>query len=196
MRVLLAVILAGVSATAGAQLYRWTDEKGKVHFGDTPPPTSAREVQKKAAVRGGDAKTAPGTAAEPFVLQQARRDYPITLYSTPGCEACDLARQLLNGRGLPFREVSVTTDQQIAELTNAVGSNSVPAMVVGPTVVKGFEEGAYQRALDAAGYPKPGMLPARAQAEPKSPDTKAAEQKPAAETPPATPKGPYWSPGR
>lgn len=195
MRLLLAVILAGASATAGAQLYRWTDDKGKVHFSDTPPPASARDVQKKAAARGADGKTAPGSAAEPFVLQQARRDNPITLYSTPGCEACDLARQLLNARGLPFREVSVTTDQQIAELTNAVGSNSVPAMLVGPTVVKGFEEGAYQRALDAAGYPKPGLLPARAQAAPKSSETKAAEQKPPAEAP-AAPKGPYWSPGR
>src|SRR5204863_7062656 len=48
MRLALAALLLGCAATAAAQLYRWTDDKGKVHFGDTPPPAGARNVQKKA----------------------------------------------------------------------------------------------------------------------------------------------------
>lgn len=192
MRLLLAVVLIGAAASAGAQLYRWTDQQGRVHFTDTPPPPGARNVQKKGMPKGS---SAPAGAAEPFAVQQARKDFPVTLYSTPGCEGCNEARKLLNTRGVPFKEVSVTTEQQIAELTSAVGSNSVPAMLVGATVVKGFEEGAYQRALDVAGYPKAGVIPPRAQAEPKGDEPKGAGEKPAAE-PPAAPRGPYYSPGR
>lgn len=157
--------LAAAALAAGAQqLYRWTDASGRVHYSTTPPPPGAKDVQKRAA---------PAAAAEPqtggplpFALQQAVKDFPITLYTTPGCEACAEARKLLNARGIPFKEVSVVEDAQIEELKQAVGSNSVPAMIVGRTVLRGFEEGGYHRALDAAGYPKTGVLPPRNQPEP------------------------------
>ena len=38
---LLALLLAGV--TAAQDLYRWTDEQGRVHFGDRPPEDRAPE---------------------------------------------------------------------------------------------------------------------------------------------------------
>ncbi|HUQ75066.1 MAG TPA: glutaredoxin family protein [Burkholderiales bacterium] len=189
-RLALAVVLAGCAATAGAQLYRWTDEKGKVHFGDTPPPAGARNVEKKSLARGE-----PGaTESLPFILQQPMKEFPVTFYSAPSCEACAPARQLLNARGIPFKEISVRSDEQIVELNRAVGANVVPAVLVGSTIIKGFDEGAYHRALDIAGYPKPGALPARAQVEPKA-LAKPEEKKPDAEPAPAK-KGPYYSPER
>ena len=186
-RLALTLVLLAGSASATAQLYRWTDEKGKVHFGDTPPPAGARDVSKK--------DLATGTAASgenlPFVLRQPMKDFPVTLYSAPNCESCAPARAFLNARGVPFKEVSVRTDEQITELNRAVGGNVVPALLVGSTAIRGFEEGSYQRALDIAGYPKPGEVPARRQTEPKAPDAKSAEEKPAA--PPPAKKGRYYS---
>jgi glutaredoxin len=190
MRLVLAIVLLGIAAMASAQLYRWTDEKGKVHFGDTPPPAGARNVQKKAVAPASSSRG----ASEPYILQQPMKDFPVTLYSAPSCESCGPARQLLNARGVPFKEISVTTNDQIAELSKAVGGNVVPALIVGPSVIKGYEEGAYHRALDVAGYPKPGVLPARAQAAPKA-AAKPEEKKPAAEPAPAK-RGRYYSPER
>lgn len=186
MRIFIAVTLLAVALPAAAQLYRWTDESGKTHFTDTPPPRSAKNVQKR---RGASTSSSTPEAAQPFVLQQAMRDNPVTLYTTDGCEGCTEARKHLNTRGVPFREVSVASEAQLAELKKAVGSNSVPAMLVGPIVVKGYETSQYNRALDDAGYPKAGILPARNQAEPAPP----APAKPAAaaEEPPPTRKGPY-----
>lgn len=186
MRILIGAVLAVAAASAGAQLYRWTDESGRIHFTDSPPPASARNVQKK-----GAAAPAAAAASEPFALQEARKKFPVTLYSTPGCEACEEARKLLNARGIPFKEVSVTGEAQVAELKSAVGSNSVPAMVVGATVQKGFEEGGYNRTLDAAGYPKTGLLPARSQSEPQPLEPAKAEVKPVAPEPKL---GPYSPP--
>ena len=37
-KLLLAAALAAVSVAAHAQLYRWTDQNGRVRYGDTPPP--------------------------------------------------------------------------------------------------------------------------------------------------------------
>jgi glutaredoxin len=186
-RLALAAFLLGLAATASAQLYRWTDEKGKVHFSDTPPPPGAREVQKKATAA---ASSASGENL-PFALQRPMKEFPVTLYSAPSCESCAPARQLLNARGVPFKEVSVRTDEQIAELNRAAGGNVVPALLVGSTVIKGFEEGSYHRALDIAGYPKAGEVPTRRQTEPKGQEAQPAE-KPAA--PPPAKKSRYYSP--
>ena len=84
------------------------------------------------------------------------------------------------------------TDEQIAELTRAIGGNVVPAILVGQTAIKGFDETGYHRALDIAGYPKQGELPPRSQVEPKAPPPKPAEPQPAE---PAEKKEPSYSGG-
>jgi glutaredoxin len=183
----LALLLAA-GAALGQTLYRWTDEQGRVHVTDTPPPANAKEVKKERNV-GGASSASPG-GAEPYSLQLARKNYPVTLYTTPGCEGCNEARKMLNARGVPFKEVSVGDQKSIDDLKKAVGSNSVPAVVVGSTVQTGFEEGAYQRLLDAAGYPRTGVLPPRSQAEPAPAGAPQEKVTPAAEEPQA-PLGPY-----
>lgn len=39
----LAIILLALSLPASAQVYKWTDENGQVHFGQRPPPASGAE---------------------------------------------------------------------------------------------------------------------------------------------------------
>ncbi len=188
MRIVLAAMLCAAALGASAQMYRWTDEKGRVHVTDTPPPASAKGVKKSGAPAAEPSSPQP-SGAEPYALQQARTNFPVTLYTTPGCEGCDAARKLLNARGLPFKEISVTDPSQFEEFKKAVGSNSVPAIIVGSTVQKGFEGGAYHALLDAAGYPKTGILPPRNQAEPAPPEAKLPDVKPAPQ--PESSTGPY-----
>lgn len=113
-------------------------------------------------------------------LAQAVKDHPITLYTTPACDACDDARKLLNARGVPFKEISVTEEDQIEQLKKAVGSGSVSAMVLGSEVQRGYESSAYHRALDTVGYPRAGLLPPRSQAEPRAGSTSPAKEEAAA----------------
>jgi glutaredoxin len=193
MRILLAFALCAVALGAGAQVYRWTDDSGRVHITDTPPPSSAKGVKRS---DGGGATPAPSQAAspqssaqEPFALRQATAKFPVTLYTIPNCEGCNQARRLLNARGLPFKEISLTDAAQMDQFKQAVGGNTVPAIIIGSTVQKGFEEGAYQALLDAAGYPATGVLPPRSQAQPTPTAPNLPEVKPAAE--PEKPSGPY-----
>jgi hypothetical protein len=192
--------LALLAACAGApaqQLYRWVDEKGRTHITDTPPPASARNVQRKSA-SGGAADAAQ--TQTPYELAQAIKEFPVVLYTAPSCkEACALSRAHLNKRGVPFREVVVWEPQSNEELKKATGSSEVPALTVGSSVHKGFEPGAYDALLDSARYPRTGILPPRAQAAPKDPEgyvapgseaaPKAEPVKPEPEAPKAA--GPY-----
>lgn len=193
MRSVIFAVLLGAACAASAQMYRWTDEKGRVHITDTPPPPSAKGVQKKSLTVSGAA--APQTARLPYVVQLAAKTYPVTLYTARECEPCGAARNLLNSRGVPFREVLVADEPQQEELRKVAGSLAVPSVTVGSNLQKGFEESAYHSLLDIAGYPKSGILPPRNQAEPKpAPPTATAPAeeaaKPAEEAAPAD-SGPY-----
>jgi glutaredoxin len=174
--IFLALLIA--SFAASAQLYRWTDERGRVHVTDTPPPASARNVRQR------EAEAAPAAGAElPYAVQVAKRNHPVTLFTAPDCAPCGPARALLNLRGVPFQEVRVVDEKQAEELRKAVGSLAVPSLRVGREVQKGFEQSAYHALLDTAGYPRTGILPPRNQAAPadKPPAKPPAEQPPAGE---------------
>jgi hypothetical protein len=67
------VVLAAVATGAFAQQYRWTDDKGRVQYTDTPPPASAKGVQRKNFGGGpaGKAEQDPLSAA----LQAAVKNF-------------------------------------------------------------------------------------------------------------------------
>jgi glutaredoxin len=189
MRSVILAALLGAACAASAQTYRWTDEKGRVNLTDTPPPPSAKNVQKKSFNAGGTASAE--TAGQPYALQVAAKSFPVTLYTAKDCEPCGEARRLLNSRGVPFREVLVVDEPQQQELRKVAGALAVPSVTVGSNLQKGFEESAYHSLLDIAGYPKAGILAARNQAEPKpAPPPEVAEARPAEEAEPAA-SGPY-----
>ena len=189
---LLMVVAAGA---AQAQLYRWTDEKGRVNITDTPPPPTAKDVQTKKPATG-----AAEPAQTPFELAQAIKDFPVVLYTAPDCkQPCARARDALNKRAVPFQEIQVWEERMIEEIKRFSGNNQVPVLVVGRSVQSGFQQGAYDALLDAARYPKAGLLPPRAQAAPPPPEgfgsaegreaPRAEPVKPAEEE--TTPTGPY-----
>ena len=98
------ILALAASAAWAQQIYRWVDDKGRVHVTDTPPPPSARGVQKSTAPAGNTVES----AAAPFPLAQAIKDFPVTLYTSPLCkEPCAQARGALNRRAVPFKEVQV-----------------------------------------------------------------------------------------
>lgn len=138
------------ASTAQAQIFRWIDENGRVRYTDTPPPASAKGVEKKRYRSGGE-------AAIPLPLQNAMRDHPVVLYTAANCERfCADARAHLDKRGVPYREVVLRTREQIDELQKLAGTAQVPLITVGTATLSGFESGAWTAALDKAGYPSAG----------------------------------------
>jgi glutaredoxin len=144
---------------AQAQLYRWVDDAGKVHYSDRIPPSGAKNVQKKSA------GTEPGSAPLPYALEQAVKTFPVALYTSENCkDPCAQAREWLEKRGVPYSEHVVVSVADIAELKKLSGGAGVPVMTVGQEVYKGFESGNYKVALDTAGYPASSLLPPGMQA--------------------------------
>ena len=92
----------------------------------------------------------------------------MTLYSHPDCkDLCQLARDVLNKRGVPFTEVSATDEAKLEQLRRVSGGTRVPVLVVGRQVETSVSADAYSQALDLAGYPKSGVVPPGNQAAPR-----------------------------
>jgi len=142
-----------VASVASAQIYRWVDQEGKVHYSQTPPPPGAKNIQKK-AFSGGDPVDSTNL---PYATQLAAKNFPVTLRTSPDCGApCSQARAALVRRGVPFREISVVTPEDLGELKKLSGKSQLPHLVVGSQMQSGFLEDLYSELLDTAGYPSSG----------------------------------------
>lgn len=152
--ILLPLLAAFPLGASAEELYRWVDEKGQVTYSDMPPPPSVADVQQK---RFGDKA---GTQQLPYALQTATRDFPVILYTTDCGSGCEQAAKLLDVRGVPHAQKNAKDPKVAQELMKLMdGKVFAPVLVVGKSVVKGYEEGAWHSALDIAGYPKSNQLP-------------------------------------
>jgi glutaredoxin 3 len=82
----------------------------------------------------------------------------VEIYTTPYCQYCQWAKELLSRKGVSFREIDVTADrqtrQQMVERTN--GRTTVPQIFIGATHVGGCDE---LYALEEAGQLDPLLGP-------------------------------------
>lgn len=142
-----ALLVISCAAPAGAaQLYRWVDAHGRVEWRDTPPPGEAKEVEQR-RVQGNPA---PATVV-PYAVQQAAKNFPVTLWTTSCGAVCDRAKAHLARRGIPHTEKDPTSNAE--EFRKATGGMEVPVLFVGRTRLKGYGAADWDAALDAAGYP-------------------------------------------
>ncbi|HEU0203822.1 MAG TPA: glutaredoxin family protein [Burkholderiaceae bacterium] len=150
----LALSLFFAVGAAQAQ-FKWTDANGKVYYGDNPP----RDARNITRVGSAAADPADPFAGFPFELRRAVENFPVTLYTSSNCGPCDAGRSLLQARGVPFAEKTVSSEQDIEELQRLGLGKRVPVLVAGRQNVKEFETSAWHALLDSAGYPRTSRLP-------------------------------------
>lgn len=174
--ILAAMLLAALNS-AQAETYRWVDQAGKLHYGDMPP-AGAAQVEKMKII---DAPINED-ADLPYETRRAKENFPVTLFVADNCiEPCQKARDLLNGRGIPFTEKSLKSKEDIDDFKKTYGGEVVPALAIGKNWLSGFLAEQWDSELDAANYPK--VAPYRPPAAAKPLMDKPATEKPAPENP-------------
>jgi hypothetical protein len=141
-----------LASGAQAQLYKTIGADGKVTYSDTPPATG-NVAQKKIGSGGADADPLP------YELAQAVKNSPVVFYSSEKCIPCDDGRKLLNGRGIPFTEKTIKSNEDIAVLRKITSEDQLPVLTIGRDKQRGFDSSAWNTALTSAGYPPSNRLP-------------------------------------
>ena len=167
---LLLTCMAFTVQGASAELFRWVDDAGRVHYSDTPP-TDASRVERKKVSRNVE----PGAEIS-YEARRAQENFPVTLYVTNSCGGpCEQARGLLSKRGIPFSEKILNTQEEVDSFFKLSGSSGAPTLAVGNTFLSGFLEQKWNSELDIAGYPKTATYRQRIAPPPATPP-KAEEQ--------------------
>ncbi len=72
----------------------------------------------------------------------------VTVYSTPTCPYCKMAKEYLNGKGVEYDDVNVAEDKAKAqEMIDKSGQMGVPVISIDGKIVVGFDKGALEKAL-------------------------------------------------
>jgi len=160
-----------VMGTANAQ-YKWIDADGNVGYGDHVPVDAAKVLKgprgfKSAKDHSGTGqddtakKEAPAQDLPPKLARVVER-FPVTLYTTTACAPCDMARQHLQRRGVPYVEKTVSTNRDLQAFAE-LGFNpdtGIPVLAVGADKRTGYHAAQWNQLLGSSGYPKKSALPA------------------------------------
>jgi len=146
----IAGILLAVLGSAQAETFRWLDKSGNVHYGDQPSEEATQVEQKKFSnIKDLEQEDLP------YATRMAQKNFPVSFYAFSKCgNPCQQARDFLNKRGIPFADNNLVSKEEMDAFKKKSGTDSVPALSVGKTWLKGFEADAWNSELDAAGYPK------------------------------------------
>ncbi len=72
----------------------------------------------------------------------------VTLYSTPSCAYCRIAKDYFKTKGVPFTEHNVASDQRKAEeMVRKSGQMGVPVIDINGRIIIGFNKPEIDKAL-------------------------------------------------
>ena len=144
------VALLLITAPSVADMYKWTDETGKVHYSDSPP---AGQKAKKLDLKINSISGPPVISA--FTGKAAGAGQAIAtkvkVYSATWCGYCKRAKAYLQARGTPFQDLDVEHSVQGQSEFRALGGRGIPVILVGDQRMDGYSQDALDGMLKRAG---------------------------------------------
>ena len=151
------------AGAAAAEMYKWEDERGVIHFSDFPPATTVAPggVEVITTYESSISEVPGESSGEEFDLESAHEPPPVEepdrrakveLYSTSWCRYCAKARAFFRSRGVKFTEYDIEKDKNAARRKRRLSARKgVPFAVINGRKIHGFSEAAYTRALEGSG---------------------------------------------
>ena len=138
----LMLVFLVVSPVSHGQLFKWVDEQGNVHYGDSPPDNAnlKRITGKVSSFRS--------VSIEPFVydsknITERRRSKTVVMYSTSWCGYCKQAAQHFKKNKIPFAEYDIEKSEQAAKEYKKLNGKGVPIILIGDQRMNGFSAGSF-----------------------------------------------------
>lgn len=141
--IFLAILLIG-SAPAWAQIYKWVDESGVVHY-------SSRPVEGQQSEDVTEKVHSTGNFVEMAIVETAVAGDILTMLSTTWCKVCKRAKAYLNAKGIAFIELDVEKDDEGKRRYKELNGKGVPIILIGKQRMNGFSEAKMEAMLKKAG---------------------------------------------
>ena len=123
------ILFLSVGTLSGADIQKWTDADGKVHYGERPP--SSAEVS-----------AAQGNIS---VVEGANASTSVSLYSTKSCGYCKKARAYMDKNNIQYREYDIEESNVANSRFEQMGGRAVPFLVMKGRTQQGYSQASYER---------------------------------------------------
>lgn len=136
---LLAIMSFAISV-ASADIYRWTDSNGNVHFADQAPEDQTSE-SLDLQINTYESVTYDSLTFELPATPAGKR---VVMYSATWCGVCDKAKRYFEQKKIPYTEYDVETSQQGKQGFEQLGGTGVPIILVGKRRMNGFSVAGFE----------------------------------------------------
>ncbi len=149
LALLIPLSLYGMSAIAMAEMYKWQDQQGRIHYSEAPPPENTKSLKIDAAVNSFTSEVpdidfyqAEVKSKEVAMPKLAKNE--VWLFSTPTCGYCRHAKEYMRLKKISYKEMDITQNAQYNSWFKQLGGGGVPLTLIGqnpqPITVRGFSD--------------------------------------------------------
>ena len=138
----LCVALIVFAFTAQAEIHKWVDENGKIHYGDRPPVSGnteqleiSVESYSTVEVRDMDKHDMAILEKEPKQQNQTKQ---VIMYSTESCGYCKKAKAYFNANKINFTERDINKSASAKRQWKKLNGTGVPLILIGERKMRGF----------------------------------------------------------
>ena len=132
----LSVFLLGSLGISYAEVYKWRDNEGNLHFGDKPPlEVSAETVDVKINSYDNVEVIDGGEWAKQRKNKNSTR---VVMYSTEWCGSCKKAKRYFRKNKIPFHEYDIEKTEKGRRDFASLNGTGIPIILVGSKRMNGF----------------------------------------------------------
>jgi len=138
---------------ATAEVYKWVDEAGRIHFTDSPPEgkkAKSVNITPPNTYNSPSADSIKNTLARPTGVTSGKPK--VIVYSTTWCGVCKKAKRWLRQNKIAFREYDTEKSARGRRDYKKMKGRGVPIFKVGTQRLNGFSPSSLTQALRKAGY--------------------------------------------
>jgi len=135
-----------IAGSVSAEVYKWTDDKGIIHYSDKKPANQeVTELEFKIATYDTVSYGTVNHDTEKANINKAEPKKNVVIYSASWCGVCKKAKRYFRRNGIPFKEYDIEKSTKAKRMYKKLGATGVPVIIVGRKRMNGFTEAGFQR---------------------------------------------------
>ena len=136
-----------------AKIYKWTDQKGKVHFTDTPPnKENAEELNEEELSKRIVSYKQVEVKFVPIDFGVNQQTNMLVMYTTTRCPYCAKARKYFAKQSISYVEKNINFSPGYHREFKRLGGKGVPLILSGKYQMSGFNQSRFDKMYVKSGF--------------------------------------------
>ena len=129
-----------ITFNVSAEIFKWVDKNGNVHFGDKKPSNQeTEELKLKINIFSGLKNE--GASSQP----KFKSNKTVIIYTTSRCKYCRKAKSYFKKNKIAYTEHNIEKNRSAKRKFNSLGGKGVPLILVGKKRMNGFSKQGFER---------------------------------------------------